>query len=132
MPKFRKKPVPVRIEPVTEARRIKTKEGSQEIKPGQYLATGVRGEQYAFAPDVFETYEPMAERPGYYVKHRDTTVEAVRLAFPIDLHRPGWEHSGKAGDWLITRTPEDQYICDAEIFAESYELVVDAESIEGV
>jgi len=128
MPKFKKKPVPVRLEPVTEARKIETKEGAQEVKPGQYLATGVRGEQYAFGQDVFETYEPVAGHPGYYVKRGNVVVEAVQLAFPIDLHRPGWEHSGKAGDWLITRTPEDQYVCDAEIFAETYEPVNNTES----
>ncbi|MGH9940812.1 MAG: PGDYG domain-containing protein [Pyrinomonadaceae bacterium] len=121
MPKFRKKPVPVKIEAVKEARKIETKEGTQEIAPGQYLATGVQGEQYAFGRDVFDTYEPFPERPGYYRKRADVIVEAVKLAFPVELHRPGWEHSGKAGDWLITLAPDDQYVCDAEIFVETYE-----------
>jgi len=125
MAKYRKKLVPVRIEPVTEARQIETKEGHQQIAPGQYLAIGVEGEQYAFGPEVFATYKSLAGRAGYYVKREEVLVEAVRLAFPIELHRPGWEHHGKAGDWLITLTPDDQYVCDAEIFAATYEPVDD-------
>jgi hypothetical protein len=121
MAKFRKKPVDVRIEPVTEARTIKTLEGSQDIKPGQYLATGTRGEQWAFGKDVFETYEPVAERPDYYRKRAGVVVDAVQLAFPVEIRRPGWKHEGDAGDWFVTRAPDDQYIVKAEVFAETYE-----------
>ncbi len=129
MPKYRKKPVPVKIEPVTEASTIETKEGSQEIAPGQYLATAEGGEQYAFDREVFDTYEPFEGRDGHYTKRADVLVEAVRMAYAVEIFRPGWVHKGKAGDWLITRTPEDQYICDAGIFATSYEPVDDPELI---
>ncbi len=121
MPKFRKKPVPVKIEPVTEARTIETKEGTQDVAPGQFLATGTKGEQYAFARDVFDTYEPVEGRPGFYTKRADVTVEAIQMAYPIEIRRPGWKHEGQAGDWLISRTPDDQYICAADVFAETYE-----------
>ena len=123
MPKFRKKPIPIRIEPVTEARTIETLEGSQEITPGQYLATGIDGEQYAFDQEVFDTYQPLEDRPGFFTKRGDNVVEAVQLAFPVEIFRPGWKHRGKAGDWLVARTPEDQYICDAQVFAQTYEPV---------
>jgi hypothetical protein len=121
MPKYRKKPVPVKIEPVTGERKIKTLEGSQEIGPGQYLATGVNGEQWAFGRDVFDTYEPVPGSPGHYTKRGDVVVEAVRLAYPVEIFRPGWEHKGEAGDWLITRTPDDQYIVQADVFEKTYE-----------
>lgn len=121
MANYRKKPVPVKIEPVSEARTIKTLEGTQDIEPGQYLATGVKGEQWAFDKDVFDTYEPAPDRPGYYTKRGDVVVEAVRLAFPVEIRRPGWKHEGERGDWFVTRTPDDQYIVKADVFAETYE-----------
>lgn len=129
MAKYRKKPVPTKIELVTEARTIKTLEGSQDVAPGQYLATGEDGEQYAFDREVFDTYEPIEGRDGYYTKRADILVEAARMAYAVEIFRPGWVHKGKAGDWLITRTPEDQHICDAEVFAKSYEPVDDPELI---
>jgi len=47
----------------------------------------------------------------------------------VEIFRPGWVHRGKAGDWLVTRTPDDQYICDADVFAKTYEPVDDPEII---
>ena len=127
MTRYRKKPVPVKIEPVEQPRTIKTLEGSQEIGPGQYLATGPKGEHWAIGREVFDTYEPIPDRPGYYAKRGDVTVEAVRLAYPIEVRRPGWKHEGKAGDWLVTLSPDDQYVVAADVFAETYEPVEAAE-----
>ena len=128
MTRYRKKPVPIKIEPVGEARTIKTLEGSQDIRPGQYLATGTKGEQWAFGQDVFDTYEPIPDREGYFTKRGDVTVEAVQLAFPIEVRRPGWKHEGEAGDWFVMRSPEDQYVVNAEVFAETYEPVEASEA----
>lgn len=125
MARYRKKPVPVKIEPVTEARTIQTLEGSQEIAPGQYLATGIKGEQWAFGQDVFDSYEPAPDRPGYYAKRVEVLVEAVRLAHPIEVRRPDWKHEGQAGDWFVTRAPDDQYVVRADIFDETYEPAED-------
>ncbi len=76
MPKFRKKPVPVRIEPVPETRTVKTMEGSQQVEPGQYLATGVGGEQYAFGPEALARIptfriQSKAGFAAYLHAHRD-------------------------------------------------------------
>lgn len=128
MTRYRKKPVHIKIEPVSEARTIKTLEGSQDIEPGQYLATGTQGEQWAFGPDTFDTYEPVPDRPGYYTKRADVTVEAFRLAYPVEIRRPGWKHEGEAGDWFVISSPEDQYIVKAHVFAETYEPVEAAEN----
>ena len=128
MTKYRKKPVPVKIEPITEARVIQTLEGSQQVKPGQYLATGIKGEQWAFEQDTFDTYEPAPDRPGYYTKRQDATVEAFQLAYPIEIRRPDWKHEGEAGDWFILRAPDDQFIVRADVFAETYEPVFETEN----
>lgn len=39
---------------------IKTLEGKMEVKPGDWVITGVKGERYPCKPDIFEmTYEPV-------------------------------------------------------------------------
>ena len=57
--KYRKKPVIIEAEgPITEERTIKTLEGDMLALPGDFIITGVKGEQYPCKPDIFhETYE---------------------------------------------------------------------------
>lgn len=41
---------------------IKTLEGTMEVKPGDWVITGVAGEKYPCKPEIFEaTYEPAEE-----------------------------------------------------------------------
>lgn len=115
---FIKKPIPVKIEPVTEETTIPTLEGSQDVRPGQYLCTGIKGEQYAFGPSTFALYDPVPDRPGYYAK-RPCPVWAFQLSQSVEIFRPDWQHKGKEGDWLIV-LPSEQYVVDAEVFAATY------------
>jgi len=58
MPKFRKLPVVIEAVRVTRRMTVDTMEGTLEVQPGAWLITGVKGEQYPCADDVFRaTYE---------------------------------------------------------------------------
>ena len=58
--KFRKKPIVIEAYQTTEERIIQTLEGPLRAAPGDWIITGIRGEQYPCKPDVFEkTYEPV-------------------------------------------------------------------------
>lgn len=60
--KFRKKPVVVEAYQTKEPMDIETLEGVMHASPGDYIITGVHGEQYPCKPDIFEkTYEPIKE-----------------------------------------------------------------------
>lgn len=60
MSKFRKKPVVIEAELITEEMTIRTLEGDMLGRVGDWLITGVNGEQYPCKPDIFEkTYEPV-------------------------------------------------------------------------
>lgn len=60
--KFRKKPVIVEAYQTKEPMDIETLEGVMHASPGDYIITGVNGEQYPCKPDIFEkTYEPIKE-----------------------------------------------------------------------
>jgi len=55
---YRKKPVVVEAHQTQERMKIKTLEGTMVAEPGDWIITGVRGEQYPCKPDIFaETYE---------------------------------------------------------------------------
>lgn len=58
MKKYRKKPIVVTAEQVTESTAIVTLEGTMVAQPGDYVVTGVRGERWPVRKDIFEeTYE---------------------------------------------------------------------------
>lgn len=62
--KYRKKPVVVEAYQTDKELDIETLEGTMHASVGDYIITGVRGEQYPCKPDIFEqTYEP-ADTPA--------------------------------------------------------------------
>jgi len=62
MPKFRKKPVVIEARRITESMTVETLEGVMRGNPGDWLITGVKGEQYFCKDDIFRaTYEPEKE-----------------------------------------------------------------------
>ena len=62
MAKWRKKPVVIDAEVLTERTLIKTLEGEMVGEVGDYLITGIKGEKYPCKPDIFHaTYEPATE-----------------------------------------------------------------------
>lgn len=62
MPKFRKRPVVIWAEQTFEPIIIRTLEGDMLASPGDWVITGVKGEQYPCKPDIFEdTYEAVSE-----------------------------------------------------------------------
>lgn len=61
MKKYRKKPVVIEAYQTNVEMTIHTLEGDMHAVPGDYIITGLRGEQYPCKPDVFEnTYEEVS------------------------------------------------------------------------
>lgn len=59
---YRKKPVIVQAYQTSEEMIIPTLEGDMKASVGDYIITGVNGEQYPCKPDIFKkTYEPIDE-----------------------------------------------------------------------
>lgn len=59
MGKYRKKPVVIEAVQITRPMTVETLEGTMRGNPGDWLITGVKGEQYFCRDDIFrETYEP--------------------------------------------------------------------------
>ena len=62
MAKYRKKPVVIEAIQLNRRIKIETLEGEMTGEVGDYLITGVAGEQYPCKPDIFaKTYELVTE-----------------------------------------------------------------------
>ena len=60
--KFRKLPVVIHAEQLTERVEVHTREGTIVGVPGDWLITGVKGEKYPCGDTIFrQTYEPVIE-----------------------------------------------------------------------
>ena len=60
--KFRKKPVIIEAYQTNKKMDIKTLEGTMHADIGDWIITGIKGEQYPCKPDIFiQTYEPIDE-----------------------------------------------------------------------
>lgn len=58
--KFRKRPVTVEAYQTKTEQIIHTLEGDMKASPGDWIITGVDGEQYPCKPDIFEkTYDKL-------------------------------------------------------------------------
>lgn len=56
--KYKKKPVIIEAYQTDKERIIHTLEGDMKADPGDYIITGIKGEQYPCKPDIFNaTYE---------------------------------------------------------------------------
>ena len=61
--KYIKKPVQIEAYQTDKELIIHTLEGDMKAMPGDYIITGVHGEQYPCKPDIFkETYEEIKEQ----------------------------------------------------------------------
>ena len=64
MPRFRKKPVVIEAVQLKKRVRIETREGELTGEVGDWLITGVQGEQYPCGDEIFKaTYEHVDGRP---------------------------------------------------------------------
>ncbi len=62
MAKYRKKPVVIEAYQTDKELNIETLEGTMHANVGDWIITGVHGEQYPCKPDIFEkTYEPVTD-----------------------------------------------------------------------
>lgn len=100
--KYRKKPVVIEAYVTNEPVDIETLEGTMHANPGDYIITGVNGEQYPCKPDIFaKTYEP-ADSSNPQVD-RDALLELLRM-FESDASLSPYEsEEDAANETLYTR-----------------------------
>ena len=72
MAKYRKKPVVIEAYQTDKELDIETLEGTMHANVGDWIITGVHGEQYPCKPDIFEkTYEPVSDKKATIKRKED-------------------------------------------------------------
>lgn len=80
--KYRKKPVVIEAYQTDKELDIETLEGTMHASVGDYIITGVHGEQYPCKPDIFEqTYEP-ADSPASPWHRVEEELPALKEVLP--------------------------------------------------
>lgn len=95
--KFRKKPVVIEAYQTNIPIDIKTLEGVMHANPGDWIITGVNGEQYPCKPDIFEkTYEPADNEPEANVEPvihcKDCMHGCPEKGHETDVHCSWWDY----------------------------------------
>ena len=104
--KYRKKPIVIEAYQTDKVMYIETLEGIHKANAGDYIITGVNGEQYPCKPDIFEqTYEPADLNGWISVKDRLPEDDKEVLAYDsehkeivialYDSEYEEWDY----GDW---------------------------------
>ena len=89
---YRKKPVVVEAYKTDKEIVIHTLEGDMKASIGDYIITGVNGEQYPCKPDIFEkTYEAVTNTNYDRIKGMSVEEMAKWLAMHIDNYRAPYE-----------------------------------------
>lgn len=90
---YRKKPVVIKAYKTNVEIKIETLEGTMTGSPGDWIITGVNGEQYPCKPDIFEkTYEP-APTPGT-IEYFGFGGAIAALRDGKKVARSGWNGKG--------------------------------------
>ena len=85
MPKYRKLPVVIEAYQTDVPLDIPTLEGIMHASSGDWIITGVNGEQYPCKPDIFaKTYEPADAKPDPLTRLADA---AERIAAELEWMR---------------------------------------------
>lgn len=119
MPRFRKKPVIIEATQINERVEIATREGTLYGEPGDWLITGVAGEQYPCGSEIFRaTYEPATD---------EAELEWQRVYGPDPEPTFFSPESDAVYDWLISLQGRRAKEVDVMVIAEKLGLPERAE-----
>ena len=119
--KFNKKIVEKQVVQAAVAGVIKTLEVAegQKYEAGDWIVTGLLGEQHPIKDGKFQKlYEP-TEKPGVF-RTKPAQVDAVMLRVPMVLSTSWGDMKGGPGDFLADNG-DSQYVIAADAMAQGYE-----------
>jgi hypothetical protein len=127
---FRKE-TPLKARPLTEddfrERKgvIQTLEGVVSFQPGDYLAVGVKNEEWPILRETFEgnyyKVESSSEDEFAYYKLIDNVRLACQIFDTFSVRRSNGDmYHGKPGDYLVRTNSGSLHILDKEVFEQSY------------
>jgi len=119
-----KKPIPLEFRIAQVPEEVQTKEGPVDARPGDYIMTGTKGENWPIPADQFN-YDILTQdgNTGTAAKKK-IIVSAKEMSEPFEV-KVSWSAStlkGNPGDYLVHYGPGDYGVVGREIFQETYEM----------
>lgn len=121
-----KKPIKVKIEgPMTEPKMVASLENTEQIaRIGDYIVTGINGEQYPIGPAVFTEYEVTSEQEPHLYRKKKKIIHAYKVDFKGEIETvQGSVLYFEPGYYIVMQSPTDAWAVAGEIFEATYEFV---------
>jgi hypothetical protein len=121
-----KKPIAVKIEgPVTAETVVSSWENTAQIAhPGDYIVTGIKGEQYPIPEAVFKDYERDPEAGEHMYKKAMKIIYAHKVDFQGEVETSqGDILEFQPGYYIVMESPENMWAVEGQVFDESYDFV---------
>lgn len=121
--RYRQRPVEISAIRVESKTTVETLEGTEEASSGDWIITGINGEQWPISNSTFEKkYKPVRDKPGRFRK-LPVDVEAAQMNSSFTIDTRWGTQKGKPGDWIVFTDTNDSYVCEQSIFSQSYEVI---------
>ncbi|MEK4230859.1 hypothetical protein [Solibacillus sp. FSL H8-0538] len=119
-----KKPIHIKIEgPIQEQQIIASLENNEQVaKKGDYIVTGVQGEQYPIGPEVFADYDKVDGENVYCKKKKMVHVYKVDFKGEVETTQ-GSTLYFQPGYYIVMESPTDMWAVAGDIFETTYEIV---------
>ena len=108
---YRKKPVVIEAYQTDKELDIETLEGVMHASVGDYIITGVNGEQYPCKPDIFrKTYEPVSDDQEEQLENWLNLDQFVKLydeIYPLTLTCDRYSGAYSDGNWIAWNVEAD-------------------------
>lgn len=119
--RFKQKPLEVTATQVDKKTVVKTPEGDEIANPGDWIVTGLKGEQWPISSSTFhKKYKAVPNKPNCFRK-LPVEVDAAQMSNPFTIDTRFGMMSGGPSDWIVFADAHDSYVCKHEIFHLTYE-----------
>ena len=122
----RKKPIPMVAEIAQQEKLINTLEGPRTAYPGDYIMTGLKGENWAVPKDKFDDTYDILERTAdgkLKVQSKQSERAIFQTYRPLEFIVRDEKFHAEAGDIIVMYGPDDMAPVKLDIFYETYEIV---------
>jgi len=123
----RRRPIEMLAEPVETEQMVETWEGPRTAHPGDYIMTGVQGENWPFpGADFDKSYEvlgPAEDGVQLRVRKKILELPVFQTYRPLVYQVRGEDFKVATGYFIIRYDYDNLYPCEPEVFFETFEVV---------
>lgn len=130
----RRRPVELEAEPVAHEHVVKTWEGPRTAYPGDYVVTGVKGEQWPVPgdrfPELYDIVEALAGGKRVRIRKRIFDMSVFQVYQNVRFHVRNEDFHAGIGYFIVAYPDHSCYPCEPDVFFETFEIVRTAKDSE--